>query len=79
VGLRNAPYPPRNLSRVPGDVPITHCDQRWTQAAARRGAPEVLWVDAKAPGDRTATVEALYRGLAVAGAGPCPRRLADAA
>ncbi|GGV54894.1 hypothetical protein [Streptomyces spectabilis] len=41
--------------------------------------PAVLWVDAKAPGDRTAMVEALYRGLCLDGIhGPRPRRLADA-
>ncbi|MFE6412079.1 hypothetical protein ACFVOR_34690 [Streptomyces sp. NPDC057837] len=42
-------------------------------------APEVAWIDAKAPRDRAAAVEALYTALHLHSAhGPRPRRLADA-
>ncbi|MFC7912405.1 hypothetical protein [Streptomyces sp. NPDC057386] len=42
-------------------------------------APEVAWVDAKAPRDRAAAVDALYTALHLDSAhGPRPRRLADA-
>ncbi|MFC8950765.1 hypothetical protein [Streptomyces rochei] len=42
-------------------------------------APEVAWIDAKAPRDRAAAVEALYTALPLDSAhGPRPRRLADA-
>ncbi|GHG13994.1 hypothetical protein ACFFSH_31255 [Streptomyces filamentosus] len=42
-------------------------------------APEVAWIDAKAPRDRAAAVEALYTALHLDSAhGPRPRRLADA-
>ncbi|MFI6283025.1 hypothetical protein [Streptomyces sp. NPDC050988] len=52
-----------------------------TRAVTRlpEGAPEVVWVDVKAPRDRTAAVEALYAALHLdAVHGPRPRRLADA-
>ncbi|MEU2357744.1 hypothetical protein ABZ599_33030 [Streptomyces misionensis] len=42
-------------------------------------APEVAWIDVKAPRDRAAAVEALYTALHLDRAhGPRPRRLADA-
>ncbi|MFJ4343517.1 hypothetical protein [Streptomyces sp. NPDC088915] len=70
----------RAIMCVEGEGPL-----QYTGAITRpvlllpEGAPEAVWVHAKAPRDRAAAVEALYTALHLATAhGPRPHRLADA-